>query len=772
MLLVERNANCRKQYRLFTAVSYKIRKSILLLLLLFACYNLQAQVNITGHVYYQQKIVQNASLKLSGKKSYQQLTDSTGYFSFPSLPQETYRLEITYISCAPYEITFTALKDTSLRILLNTKNNTLKEVTVISGKPFSPSANIQLSHDDIVQKGSVLGEANIYEALQKQAGIIHTSELNSGLFVRGLSSGNTAILLNGINTFSGNHLLGIYPPVNADAFKNIQLLKDNIHPKYNGYLASYLLLETENKVPDSVHTNAELGILTSKLGVQVPLVKNKLGIISNIRRSYFDLISNTYNSFNKNKEDYSPLPSYGFYDWNNTIIYDSKAGLFKINTFYSSDKLNMDNSHLYIDAIWKNFTIGINWQYRLTDKLHMNINAGISDYKAKVSYKNLGRQLKNEITESTVAVDMHWAVAKSFYMDYGVYMKTSKLKMSSLTLDDADSMGNSISINKPANNIGAYISGNIAVNHNLQIKLGTNINRYSSNKRFFSIAPSLNVIYNKYKQGVLLSVSRQLQFSHLYVPSGIQLPINIWYPSLQNAPPEDAWHLTTTGSRILGRKIKGSISVYYILLASQTEFLDKNYFSSLDFKTTQGSGSSRGIEFNLYYNSKTLQLEGHYTYGKSTCHFPGINGGKDYSLPYDIRHKADFSLLWQFKPRWTFSLSQYIQSGSIITMPTGLYLHQNVDLSNGDLQPIPVYTEKNNYRMPLNHRMDISVKHTFNLKKIKCSWNGGFYNVYSHQNPYFIYFVTEKKDNGDKYLQAKTKSILPLVPFFSIQAAF
>ncbi|MBO9203047.1 MULTISPECIES: TonB-dependent receptor [Niastella] len=750
----------------------QIRKSLLPLLLLFACYNLQAQVHITGHVYYQQKSLQNASVKLNGRKTYQQVTDSTGYFSFSSLPQETYRLEVTYVSCAPYEITFTVLKDTSLQILLDTKNNTLKEVTIFSGKPLSPSANIELSHEEIVRKGSVLGETNIYEALQKQAGIIHTSELNSGLFVRGFNSGNTAMLLDGINTFSGNHLLGIYPPVNADAFENIQLLKDNIHPKYNGYLASYLLLETENNVPDSVHTNAELGILTSKLGVQVPLVKNKLGIISNIRRSYFDLISNTYNSFNKNKRDYSPLPSYGFYDWNNTIILDSKAGLFKINTFNSSDRLNMDNAQLYLDAIWKNCTIGINWQYRLTDKLNMKINAGISDYQAKVSYKSLGRQLKNGITESTVAVDMHWTAAKSFYLDYGVYMKASKLKMSSLTLADADSMENSISINKPANNIGTYISGNISLSHDLQLKLGTNINRYSSNKEFYNIAPSLNLIYNKYKQGVLVSISRQLQFSHLYVPTGIQLPINIWYPSVQNAPPEDAWHFATTFSSVSGRKIKGSISVYYILLANQTEFLDKNYFSSLDFKTTQGSGSSRGIEFNLTYNSKTLQMEGHYTYGKSTCHFPGINGGKEYSLPYDIRHKADFSLLWQFKPQWSFSLSQYVQSGSIITMPTGLYIHQNVDVSHGDLQPVPVYTERNNYRMPLNHRMDISVKHTFNVKNVSCSWNGGFYNVYAYQNPYFVYFVTEKKENGDKYLQAKTKSILPLVPFISIKAAF
>lgn len=590
--------------------------------------------------------------------------------------------------------------------------------------------------------------------------------------MRGLNSGNTGVLLDGVNTFSGNHLLGIYPPVNADAFSKVQLLKDNIHPKYNGYLGSYLLLETMHQVPDSVQAKAELGILTSKLGVQVPLLKNKLGISSNIRRSYFDLISNTYNSFNKDNESYSPLPLYGFYDWNNTVVFNSRAGLFKINTFSSRDKLGMDNSHLNLNAIWKNFTIGMNWKYQLLDKLDLTINAGTSMYKADASYKSIGRQLNNEISESGVTVDMHWVTSKSHYIDYGVFVKGYKLKMTSSTLDDADSTQRSISINRPANYFGAYIFSNIAVSNDLQLRLGTNVNRYASDKTFGAIVPTLHIIYSKHKQGILLNISRQVQYSHLYVPTGIQLPINIWYPAVQNAPPEDAWHFTSTYSRVLNRKIKGSISVYYILLTDQTEFLDKNYFSSLDFETAQGSGWSRGIELNIYYNSSKWQLEGHYTYGRSTCRFPGINDGKEYSLPYDIRHKADFSLLWQFNPRWAFSLSQYVQSGSVITMPTGLYIHQNADVSNGALQAIPVYTKRNNYRMPLSHRMDVSIKHTFALKNIRCSWTAGIYNTYSYQNPYFIYFALRQKEDGERYLQAKTKSILPLVPFFTIQTEF
>ncbi|WP_276482688.1 TonB-dependent receptor plug domain-containing protein [Paraflavitalea pollutisoli] len=666
----------------------------------------------------------------------------------------------------------TTSKDTSQHTAQPRKSDTLVRVTVIGVKAPTPSANITLSREDIVRTGSVLGEANIYEALQKQAGIIHTTEVNSGLFVRGLNAGNTGMLLDGVNTFSGNHLLGIYPPANADAFSKVQLLKDNIHPKYNGFLGSYLLLETPDKVPDSVRGQAELGILTSKLGVQAPVIRNKLGIISNVRRSYFDLISNTYNRLNKGKADYSPLPVYGFYDWNNTIVLNSRAGLFKLNTMSSGDRLSMDDSQLNLDGHWKNLTIGINWQYQLTSGLCLTVNAGTSRYQADASYKSIGRQLQNEVRESGAGADFHWQLDKSYSLDYGLFAKSYRLSMTSSSLDAADSTQQHITVDKRAENIGAYIYTTIAVTRHLQVRLGTTVSRYKSDKPFTALAPTFNMTYTWYQQAINVSINRQLQYAHLYVPTGIQLPINIWYPSVKNAPPADAWHVTAGYSRAFGHKIKASMAAYYIRQPHQTEFLDKNYFSSLDFKTVQGAGASRGVELNAYYTSSQWRLEAHYTYGKTTGRFPGINEGQAYPLPYDIRHKADMVIQWQFTPRWTFSLSQYVQSGGVITMPTGLYIHQDADLGDGGLQPVPVYTVRNNYRMPLSHRMDVSVKHAFDLGKIRCSWTAGIYNTYSYQNPYFIYFKIRQTEDGERYLQAKTKSILPMVPFISLHTEF
>jgi hypothetical protein len=126
----------------------------------------------------------------------------------------------------------------------------LQEVTIGQSRRRIQPANVRLSRDDVVRRASMLGEANIYEALQQQAGIIHTNELNPGLYVRGMSAGHTGIFIEGMNTLAGNHLLSIYPPFNADAFSEPRLIKEDIPAQYGGFLASYLMMETNDATPE------------------------------------------------------------------------------------------------------------------------------------------------------------------------------------------------------------------------------------------------------------------------------------------------------------------------------------------------------------------------------------------------------------------------------------------------------------------------------------------------------------------------------------------
>jgi hypothetical protein len=735
-----------------------------------------AQVQISGFIFNLTTgtAIEHATIELSGIKTYRTFSDSSGAFIFRSISPEEYTLKITHVSYHTVEKVLTVQKDTVLHLYLEHANDSLYEVLVTAHHIKPISANILLDQDEILQKGSVLGEANIYEALQRQAGIIHTHEFNTGLYVRGLGSGNTGIFIDGTNTFSGNHLLGIYPVINANAYANVKLLKEDIHPQYSGYLSSYLLLETENHISDSIQGDAELGILTTKLGISLPMVKKKIGLTSNIRRSYFDIISNTYNRINQDNKDYSPLPTYSFYDWNNTLLINQgKRGLIKVNTFYSSDQLLMNNDNFTIDADWKNWSISAHWQYFVNKNTQLKINLGHSGYRADFDNLTLMSQMKNRISESSMQANLNWQVSNQFSLDYGLYAKNSVLSMNSASQFEPEASNGNIAIHKKrAQNIGGYIFSNISPEKTLSVKLGFKLEHYRSDKQFVTFSPTLNVLFNKLKQSIFFDISRRVQFSHLFVPLGVQLPMNIWYPSTRQAPPENAWHITTTYSRQFSNQLKGSLSAYYILLNNQIEFLDKNYFSSLDVTTTIGQGVSKGVELNLFFNKKYIQVESHYTLGKSTCQFPDINNGKEFSLPYDIRHKIDLSFSWRLHRNWLLSFSQFIQSGFLITIPTGLYMNQGADGGGVEMHDVPIYKDRNNFRMPLSHRMDISIKHKFLIKKLKCSWSAGTFNTYGYKNPYFIYFSILKNELNQMYLQAKKKSILPLVPFFSIHTEF
>ncbi|MCU7549710.1 TonB-dependent receptor [Chitinophagaceae bacterium LB-8] len=753
-----------------------VRLLLLNLLLLLTHQFLYAQVNIRGFVFNTTTVsaIENATIELDGKKTYRTISDSSGAFILRPGSIGVFDLKVSHISYKEIEQKLVIQGDTVLYLYLQPANDSLDEV-LVTARNKTLSANVLFSRDEILQKGSVLGEANVYEALQRQAGIIHTHEFNSGLYVRGLGSGNTGVFINGINTFSGNHLLGIYPVINADAFTNVKLLKEDIHPKYTGYLSSYLLLETENKISDSIKGYAELGILTTKLGVNIPVLKNKVGFISHFRRSYFDVISNSYNSIYNNKVNYSPLPSYGFYDWNNTLlIKPNKRALLRLNTFYSSDKLHMKNSEaLNIDADWKNLAIGANWQYTFNRNKKLTINVGHAGYTANMAYSELMKQMNNKISESSVQANLYWLVSDKLSFDYGLYTKYSTLSMNSESQFAIETSNDQITMHKKnAQNYGGYIFSTILPEKSMTLKLGSQLDYYQSDQSFLTFSPTVNLLYKGGKQSILLNISRRVQFSHMYVPLGVQLPMNIWYPSTSQAPPENAWNFSATYTKMFNKKLKWSLSAYYMLLKNQIEFLDKNYFSSLDFNTSIGQGTSKGIEFNLYYNNKRFQMESHYTLGKSTCQFPGINNGIAYSLPYDIRHKLDLSFSWRWHRNWLFSFSQFVQSGFLMTIPTGLYIHQDADGNQFEVHEVPIYNDRNNFRMPLSHRMDISIRHQLMIKKLRCSWTTGIYNTYAYQNPYFIYFLVVKNEQNQTYLQARKKSILPLVPFFSIRTEF
>jgi len=745
------------------------------IILLFLCYSLHAQWRIEGKVedFIGVSGLEHATVQFSGPRSAFAVTDSVGRFVLEGLSSGTYLLEVRHILCRPWRDSIRVAGNMAITIRMQPAEQELQEVTISQSRRRIQPANVRLSREDVARRASMLGEANIYDALQQQAGIIHTSELNPGLYVRGMSAGHTGIYIEGMSTLAGNHLLGIYPPFNADAFSGIRLIKEDIHAQYGGYLASYLMMETSDAIHEHLSGSVEVGVLTSKLSLEIPLAPNKAAWTANIRRSYFDLIANSYNHINRNNSEYLPLPTYGFYDVNNSLqMRTGKRSLLKVATLFSGDRFDMEGRFIEMSGKWNNQLAVANWSRYFSDRLRGQLHAGINNYRAVMTYHEATqKKMTNRVLETMLQGSISWDILSGWLLNAGMFVRRHDLLVRSVsTLNDF--VAGYHRLDKTVFDWGGYADISLSPGDIFRFKTGVRIDRYCSDTRSLHLSPMASVSASVAGGTALLSARRNVQFAKLYVPLGVQLPVNIWYPSDSMSPPETSWNISISYGRRFGAGWNANVAVYYTILDNLVELMQGNYFSSLDFSTDTGSGLSKGVETGLSYQTSQFHANVQYSLGQSTCRFSKINGGKTYPLSFDIRHKFDFTVVWHWRPRWSMSMAQFLQSGFIMTVPTGIYLHQEADVGYNREWIVPIYTDRNNFRMPLSHRMDVSVKHDFIIKSLDASWTAGLYNAYACQNPYHVFFSREENADGQIFLQLRTKSLMPLVPFISLKVNF
>jgi hypothetical protein len=432
----------------------------------------------------------------------------------------------------------------------------------------------------------------------------------------------------------------------------------------------------------------------------------------------------------------------------------------------------MEGRFIEMSGKWNNQLAVANWSRYFGDRLRGQLSAGTNNYRASMIYLEAAqKEMTNRVLETMLQGSISWDISPIWLLNAGMFVRRHDLLVRSVsTLNDF--VVGSHHLNKTTFDWGGYADVSFSPGDVFRFKTGVRIDRYCSDTRSLHLSPMASVSASLAGGTALLSARRNVQFAKLYVPLGVQLPVNIWYPCDSLSPPETSWNFSISYNRRFGERWNANVAVYYTVLDNLVELMHGNYFSSLDFFTDTGSGLSKGMECGVSYQTSGLQAGVQYSLGQSTCRFSQINEGKTYPLSYDIRHKLDFTVVWHWRPRWSLSMAQFVQSGFIMTVPTGIYLHQEADVGYSREWIVPIYTDRNNFRMPLSHRMDVSVKHDFKIKSLDASWTAGLYNAYAYQNPYHVFFTREDEADGQSFLKLRTKSLLPLVPFISLKVNF
>jgi hypothetical protein len=242
-------------------------------------------------------------------------------------------------------------------------------------------------------------------------------------------------------------------------------------------------------------------------------------------------------------------------------------------------------------------------------------------------------------------------------------------------------------------------------------------------------------------------------------------------PSTYTVRPQEAWQYSAGYFRnFLDNKIETSVEIYYKEMKNQVQYRDgyvPNSIEDPEFSYVFGTGTAYGAEF--FINKTQGKFTGWigYTLSWTNQKFALLNKGESFPAKYDRRHDISLVGSYAFNKKWTVSSVFVYGSGNAITLPTAIYIV--------DGQPVQLYSKLNAYRLPAYHRLDLSAVYTPQHKKPRRwqgSWAFSVYNVYSRQNPYFLYVDNAGSINKGIKVTVYQVSILPIIPSITYNFKF
>jgi CarboxypepD_reg-like domain/TonB-dependent Receptor Plug Domain len=703
-------------------------------------------------------------------------TNVYGFYSL-TLPSGDYTLEFSYIGFQKKVQQVSLTQNIQLDIELVSETTELEEVVVTSdGDENARSQNLEMSVSKLdistIQKmPAFLGEVDIIKSLQSLPGVSTVGEGASGFNVRGGSTGQNLILQDEAPVYNSSHMLGFFSTFNPDAVKDTKLYKGAIPAKYGGRLASILDVRMKDGNNKEYEATGGIGTIFSRLSFEGPIVKEKGSFIISGRRSYIDILARPFVEILKEGG------ALNFYDLTTKANYKVNEN----NHVYLSGYFGRDN--FYFDKnqgfSWGNSTATLRWNHLFSDKLFSNISAVYSNYNYRLQFgeDNLDSfRWTSSITNFMVKPELTYFINSNNELSFGAeviyytFKPADALGVSNgdarrVVLDEKYNLETALYINNSIrfNDIWsieygvrysdfryfgpgtAYIYGDTVagkrkpVNGEIQYKNGESIAHYSNFEPRFSTKVALSE-----RSSIKASYNRMVQYLHLISNTTASNPLDVWTPSSNNIKPEIGDQATIGYFHTINKMWEFSAETYIRLTQNQVDYIDGadlliNEF--LEGDLLSGKGRAYGLE--LYLHKKTGKFNGwiSYTLGRTELKVNGINNGEWYAARYDQTHNLKITGFYDINKRWSLSANFALTSGTPTTFPTSYYVVQGV------LIPYNADGSRNNVRLPLYHRLDLSARlegkaFKRNGKKRKNTdyWVFSIYNAYARKNPFSIYF--------------------------------
>lgn len=745
----------------------------------------QTKYTISGHVREVQtgETVVGASVRLKGIPAVGARTNNYGFYSM-TVPEGDHVLIISHVGYQANEQSVTVRDDVKLDVEL-TSGELLDEVVVrrsaASENVSSPQMGIsRLPIGEIEHVPVLMGEKDVLKTIQLLPGVVSGGEGSSSFFVRGGSGDHNLILLDEAMVYNASHLFGFFSTFNSDAIKDVSLYKGGMPAQYGGRLASVLDIAMLDGNQKNFGAEGGLGLIASRLKVEGPLVKDRGSFMVSGRRTYADLFLRLSNDDDvKNSHLY-------FYDLNAKANYrlDDRNTLF-LSGYFGRDVLRYSDQFGFD---WGNATATLRWNHVLNSRLFSNTTFVYSNFNYDVTINDdeFDFAIASRIRNFNLKEDFQLFASNRSTWRFGLNLLQQQIKPANIDADE-DTPVNSLRLDERRGlELAAYVSHEWQPVERLALEYGLRVSgfllfgpgtfytydgegdivsarEYGSGdlvKHYLNPEPRLSLSYRLARNNSLkLSYNRNAQHLHQLSNSTASLPTDAWVMSSNNIKPQLADQAALGYYHNFAEDAyEFSVESYYKAMQNQIDYrntADLQANEHVEAELLYGIGRAYGME--IFLKKRAGKLNGWFSYAlsRSERQFDDINNGNWFAARQDRTHDISVVGMYQLSPQWNLSATFVYSTGNAVTFPSGKYMV--------DGRTLWYYTERNGYRMPDYHRLDLGATwESRSNRKFKSSWTFGIYNAYNRKNAYIIDF--RESENNPNRTEAYRIALFGIVP--------
>jgi hypothetical protein len=657
---------------------------------------------------------------------------------------------------------------------------TLREVTISSRSAQKRVDEVQVGVEKVeiatlAKVPSLFGEKDILKGIQLLPGVKSESEGSGGYQVRGGTAAQNLILLDGATVYNAGHLMGLFSSFNDDALMNGSLYKGMVPAQLGGGSSSVFDISTRSGDVNNYHYGASVGLLSAKVMAEGPIQKDKSSFLVAGRRSYLDLFLGLSDEYKNN--------TLHFYDTNVRLNFHlSPKDMLALSFFHGRDNMAIEDMMM---MEWSNTAATANWLHTFSDSRYVNTKLAYSIYQCDMGMDMLSSyyKMKGYIRHATLRHQQVWAPGQHRF-NYGLegtFLQLQSAEWDIVELHERE--------RRNALMGAAWIGDEWRVGKQLELSAGVRLHLFSvlggspyyqidkdGNitetlntasghivKTYTNVEPRLSAkLKLSQLHSLKLGYSRTSQDIHAISNSSMSMPFDRYTMTSNIVAPEQADQIALGWAGITKNgEYDFSAEAYYKDIRNVYDYRDgKLFYSEIEIERLilGGKGRAYGLELCAHKNKGLLTGWVSYTLSWSDNKIEGINGGKWYTASNDRRHDLSVVGMYKLSNTWEVAATWHYNTGQALTAPSGKY-----DMSGSTFY---YYHERNGYRAPACHRLDISATYTKKHGRATHIWSFGIYNAYNHYNPYVIQFLNDDdKPSGTKVEQTSLFGIIPSVSF-------